>query len=84
MGILMYTYQSGFGYIYTLAMFVVMCIVIEKLDVLKAYYVGNIITFMMVQGGNIYLYYNDISGNWVTNMMFQAKINMVLTNLFDG
>ena len=65
-------------------MFVVMCLVIKKLDVQKAYYVGNIITFMMVQGGNIYLYYNDISGNWVTNMMFQAKINMVLTNLFDG
>ena len=61
-----------------------MCLVIKKLDVQKAYYVGNIITFMMVQGGNIYLYYNDISGNWVTNMMFQAKINMVLTNLFDG
>ena len=80
----MYSYQSGYGYIYTITMFVVMCLVIKKLDVQKAYYVGNIITFMMVQGGNIYLYYNDISGNWVTNMMFQAKINMVLTNLFDG
>jgi len=65
-------------------MFVMVWLVIKKLDVQKAYYVGNTLAFLMLQAGNIYRLYNNHKGNWITNMMFMAKINMILTNLLDG
>ena len=65
-------------------MFVMVWLGIKKLDVQKAYYVGNTLAFFMLQAGNIYCIYYNIGGNWVSNMIFMAKINMILTNLIDG
>ena len=65
-------------------MFMMMWLVIKKMDVQKAYYVGNVLGFSMLQAGNIYSLYYGLVANWHSNMIFYAKINMTLTNLLDG
>ena len=83
-GIIMYSYQMGYNYIYSLIMFVMVWLVIRKLDVQKAYYVGNTVAFLMLLAGHIYHIYYNIRASWGSNMIFMAKANMILTNLLDG
>ena len=83
-GTIMSYYSAGSAFIYTMAMFVMVWLVIKKFDVQKAYYVGNTVAFSMLLAGHIYQMYYNIKASWGSNMIFMAKANMVLTNLLDG
>ena len=62
-GMSLYFYWMGIAYIFSLAMFMMLCIVIKNFNGKQAYYVGNTLSFLALSVGNIYRYCTN-NGIW--------------------